>query len=102
MTEHFSAWIPKTILALRTTKGLTQRELAERSGYRNGSVISDFENGRTVPSLQGLDRIFTALGVMLTISFDDIDKNLDSDWIYVKKDTLRKIVEMVEEINPIK
>jgi transcriptional regulator with XRE-family HTH domain len=48
---------------LRRERGLTQQELARRSGLSR-SFLSHVENGNRVPSLSSLTRISAALGVM--------------------------------------
>jgi transcriptional regulator with XRE-family HTH domain len=53
---------------VRLRKGLTQRELAERSGMP-GTHISRIENGHRLPSLETLERLTGALQVPLSDLF---------------------------------
>ena len=50
---------------LRTAAGLTQRELAKRSGT-SSAAISNFEAGNNAPTLGTLVRLAEALGCDLT------------------------------------
>lgn len=52
------------LLVLRLEAGLTQTELAKRSGIRQ-SEISKIENGRINPTMETLDALGDALGVRL-------------------------------------
>jgi transcriptional regulator with XRE-family HTH domain len=57
---------------LRTARreaGLTQLELAERSGIRQ-SVISAYERSRRQPSVAALERLLTAMGLRLSLVRD--------------------------------
>ncbi|MBZ0297583.1 MAG: helix-turn-helix transcriptional regulator [Anaerolineae bacterium] len=95
--KHYREWIPITVRALRGNR--TQTEIAQAAGI-SVSYLSDIEVGRTEPSLKVLDAIFTACGVTLTLSYEDDKDNLVNEWIYVRRDTLREIVNMVREIDP--
>jgi len=61
----------KRILALRNKKGLTQEELAERSGLSN-TYIAMLETGKRTPSLDALFKMGDALnvGIIDMLSFD--------------------------------
>lgn len=50
------------IRALRTHRGLTQRELAELIG-RYQADVSDMERGRLMPTVQTLKKLARALGI---------------------------------------
>jgi XRE family transcriptional regulator, fatty acid utilization regulator len=52
---------------LRLEAGLTQAELAGRVGTTQ-AAISKIETGRTIPGLELLDRIATALGRPITLT----------------------------------
>jgi DNA-binding XRE family transcriptional regulator len=52
------------LLVLRLEAGLTQTELAKRSGIRQ-SEISKIENGRINPTLETLEALGDALGAQL-------------------------------------
>ena len=55
---------------LRLEAGLTQRDLAGRVGTTQ-AAISKIETGRTVPGLELLDRIATALGRPITLTLGE-------------------------------
>jgi transcriptional regulator with XRE-family HTH domain len=55
------------IAQIRRTSGLTQAELARRSGLQS-SVLSAYEHGRRQPSVSALARIARAGGLELEIS----------------------------------
>ena len=55
------------IAQIRRTSGLTQAEIARRSGLQS-SVLSAYEHGRRQPSVSALARIARAAGLELEIS----------------------------------
>jgi transcriptional regulator with XRE-family HTH domain len=55
------------IARIRQTSGLSQAELARRSGLQS-SVLSAYEHGRRQPSVSALARIAQAAGLELAIS----------------------------------
>jgi transcriptional regulator with XRE-family HTH domain len=57
----------KQIRALRTTAGLTQKELAERMGSTQ-SVVARLEGGGVFPTIETLERVAAALGAQLDIA----------------------------------
>lgn len=67
----------RRIKKLRERKGLTQRELAERSDYQNRSYIANVERGSQNPSLKSISRIASALGITLGELFSNIEKESD-------------------------
>ena len=52
---------------IRRTSGLSQAELARRSGLQS-SVLSAYEHGRRQPSVAALARIASAAGLELAVS----------------------------------
>ena len=60
--------IMKAMIAARTEAGITQQQLSERTGI-NQSNLSRIENGNGNPSVSTLNRIASALGKKLSISF---------------------------------
>lgn len=65
-TSHYKQWIPE---AVRSVRGeLTLKEFAEKCEL-SLSYLSDIENGRTLPTIETLDKIFIAGGAVLTIGF---------------------------------
>jgi transcriptional regulator with XRE-family HTH domain len=68
----------KNIKNLRTKKGLTQEQLAERAGI-NGKYLGEIERGEKCPSSITVYRIAKALGTSVSQILDDcprIDKGL--------------------------
>lgn len=61
--------LARALIQARAAAGLTQQELAERMETTQ-SVIARLESGRTRPSTQTLDRLATATGTRLRISFE--------------------------------
>jgi transcriptional regulator with XRE-family HTH domain len=60
MVEH----IGKRLRELRKKRGLSQGDIADGTGMHK-AYISRVENGHTVPSLAGIERLAAALGVPL-------------------------------------
>lgn len=60
--------IVQALIDARTSEGLTQKELSERTGIAQGD-ISRLENGGGNPSVKTLQRIAKALGKTLKIEF---------------------------------
>ncbi len=58
---------------LRIAQGLSERELARRSGISK-STINNIENLRTSPTLDQLSALAKALNVKITDLFDDENK----------------------------
>ena len=58
--------IKRNLIQARIDAGLTQKELAERSGVRQ-SNISRIENGTAIPTLQTLNAIAKGTGKKLKI-----------------------------------
>jgi ribosome-binding protein aMBF1 (putative translation factor) len=61
--------LARTVINARATAGLTQEQLAERMKTTQ-SVIARLESGRTRPSTQTLERLASATGTRLKISFE--------------------------------
>ena len=61
--------IKRNLIQARIDAGLTQKELAEKSGVRQ-SNISRIENGTATPTLQTLNAIAKGTGKKLKISFE--------------------------------
>lgn len=61
--------LAREVIAARVTAGLTQEQLAQRMDTTQ-SVIARLESGRTKPSTQTLERLATATGTRLKISFE--------------------------------
>ena len=75
--EFASAWqeteledqIKRNLIQARIDAGLTQKELAERSGIRQ-SNISRIESGAAIPTLQTLNAIANGIGKKVKITFE--------------------------------
>lgn len=80
MSEHYKEWIPVHVKLLRGNR--TLKELAELTGL-SLSYLSDIERGRTSPSIETLDKIFTACGVTLTIGYQQ--DYVPPNYVYVKR-----------------
>jgi len=67
--EAYDALEPAYQLArLRIAKGLTQEELAERSGLKQPN-IARMETGKAAPTLDTLRRVAAAMGYRLDVRF---------------------------------
>ena len=62
-----------TIRRLRLEKGLTQRELAKRSGL-DVSYISGIERGCRNASLKSLEKVAKGLGCPISKTFEALDR----------------------------
>ncbi len=60
--------VKQALIDARTGEGLTQKELAARSGIAQGD-ISKLENGTANPSVRTLQRLAAAMGKTLKIEF---------------------------------
>ncbi len=60
--------IIQAMIDARKNKGITQKELAERTGIAQGD-ISKLENGNGNPSIRTLQRLATAMNMSLKIEF---------------------------------
>jgi ribosome-binding protein aMBF1 (putative translation factor) len=61
--------LARAVIHARVTAGLTQEQLAQRMETTQ-SVVARLESGRTRPSTQTLQRLATATGTRLRISFE--------------------------------
>ncbi len=61
--------LARAVIQARTQAGLTQEQLAQRMETTQ-SVIARLESGRTKPSTQTLERLASATGTRLRISFE--------------------------------
>lgn len=60
--------IIQAMIDARKASGLTQKELAERTGIAQGD-ISKLENGSANPSIRTLQRLAAGMGMKLQLSF---------------------------------
>ena len=66
--------LARALIAARTKAGLTQEQLA-RLMKTTQSVVARLESGRTKPSTQTLERIASATGTRLKITFELLTTN---------------------------
>ena len=76
--------ISKKIKKRRVEKELTVQELAARSGVTKG-MISQIENGRSIPSLPVLFKIIFSLDLAVSDFFADMTRNLTEEPVIVRK-----------------
>ena len=62
--------ISELLLATRTENGITQKELADKSGISQAN-ISKFERGNYCPNINTLKKLADAMGKRLKIEFID-------------------------------
>ncbi len=60
--------LARTVIEMRLKKGLTQAVLAKKIGTKQ-SAVARLESGRYNPSLVFLDKVASALGAKLEVSF---------------------------------
>jgi len=58
----------QAMIDARKSSGLTQKELAERTGIAQGD-ISKLENGNANPSIRTLQRLAAGMGMTLKVEF---------------------------------
>jgi ribosome-binding protein aMBF1 (putative translation factor) len=63
--------LAEAMIRARAAAGLTQAQLAERM-HTTQAVIARLESGRVMPSTRTLERLATATGSRLKISFEPI------------------------------
>lgn len=64
----------KAMIEARTSQGLTQKQLSERTGIHQAD-ISKLENGTRNPTLSLLKRLADGMGMSLRIEFVPKEKN---------------------------
>lgn len=65
--------IIQAMIDARKASGLTQKELAERTGIAQGD-ISKLENGNANPSIRTLQRLAAGMGMKLQLAFTPIHR----------------------------
>ncbi len=65
--------IIQAMIDARKASGLTQKELAERTGIAQGD-ISKLENGSANPSIRTLQRLAAGMGMKLQLAFTPIHR----------------------------
>ena len=94
----------RNIRRIREEKGLTQLDLADKTGLTNTS-LSQMEKGRMTPSLATLERIAAVLGVPISDLFRDDPTGLQDalgvylrargPWTPDQEERLRQDIELV-------
>ena len=57
--------LSRNLRVIRRSLGLSEQELAERAGYKNGAMIVAIENGSAEPSYDKIRDLANALGVSI-------------------------------------
>ena len=78
--------VSKKIKQCRLQKKLTVQELAVRAGVSKG-LISQIENGRSIPSLPVLFGIITALGLSVADFFVGMESQMAKGPVIIRKET---------------
>ena len=69
-TDDIYKVIREMVLKTRNEAGITQKQLAEKSGLTQSS-ISNLEKGNSIPTIESLKKIADAFGKKLMIEFAD-------------------------------
>ena len=67
--------IIRAMIEARKRKGLTQKELAARTGIAQGD-ISKLENGNANPSIKTLQRLAAGMGMKIKVEFVSYDSSM--------------------------
>lgn len=94
---HYRQWIPETIKSLRKANDLTLAQLAEQSDL-SVSYISDIEKGRTLPTIETLDRLLIALGTTLTLGTQA--DYIPPGYVWVSREMLHRLAAITQDITP--
>jgi transcriptional regulator with XRE-family HTH domain len=86
--------VGKKLRELRTSKGLSQRQLAEASGMAN-SMISIVEQNRTSPSIASLKKILDGMSVSMSEFFSAESTNEEP--FFFRKADLKEIAPFADE-----
>ncbi|MDF2157253.1 XRE family transcriptional regulator [Algoriphagus sp. CAU 1675] len=84
MEHEVIVQISNKIKSIRKEKGLTLQEVADRAGVTKG-LISQIENGRTIPSLLVLIQLIKALEVDLDEFFNELSLHSKEASIVVQR-----------------
>ncbi|MDW5324556.1 helix-turn-helix transcriptional regulator [Plantactinospora sp. KLBMP9567] len=76
-SSRLSTLLGTTLRRQRELHGLTQRDLAERSGASQ-AAIARIEQGVRAPTVAMLERLLTALDLQLTVGVEPLDAQLDA------------------------
>ncbi len=84
MRQDVLLQISNKLREVRKEKGITQQEVADDAAITK-SMLSQIENGRSVPSLLVLMRLINALGIDLNAFFKDIDMYVAEEKVIVRR-----------------
>lgn len=84
MENEVVAQISNKIKSVRKEKSLTLQDIADRAGVTKG-LISQIENGRTIPSLLVLIQIIQALEVDFDSFFTELSKFSSGTRVFVQR-----------------
>lgn len=83
---HYKQWIPEAVRAIRADA--TLKDFAEKCGI-SLSYLSDIENGRTIPTIETLDKIFIAGGAVLTLGWQR--EYTPPDYLHIKRSDVEEL-----------
>ncbi|CCQ72771.1 helix-turn-helix domain-containing protein [Magnetospira sp. QH-2] len=97
MTESLGIQLGRRLKELREARGLTQVQLAELLG-KSVETISNFERGKTLPSLVTLEQVAGRLNVNILDFFEDVAiRSTDDDTLSDNAKTVRNAAELLPE-----
>ncbi len=83
--------ISERLKQLRTTKGLTQSDVEERTGLSR-TYVSAVENGHTIPAVETLEKFARALEVpMYVLFYDGTDRGKEAPPLAMLRRNLGKM-----------
>lgn len=91
---HYKQWIPEAVKAVRGDS--TLKDFAEKAGV-SLSYLSDIENGRTIPTIETLDRIFMAGGATLLIGFER--DYVPPEYVFIPKKDVAALRDILDRIS---
>ncbi len=97
MTDQYDIHIGSRIKLLRKQKGLTLRELSERSGL-SMNAISRMENGQTSPTVSSVHRLAMALGLPIAALFDE---SIATETVFVRSGERKALTMKGRRMEPL-
>lgn len=92
MADSIRAILSKNLLALRTERGLSQVELAQRAGFQYASY-NRWENGKSWPEPETIAALAGALGVSEGRLFQEISSTISP------REALTVLSDLVNSLN---
>lgn len=86
----------KNLIALRKNKGVSQRDLAERTGISR-RMIAYYETNAAIPPIEKLNQIAQALGASIA---DLVDPSRVDDSVRLLNTRTLKKVHLIEQLPP--